>query len=107
MGDQIVVIKVLHTSWMKLGAQEAHCMWRLQVADTYRASHAIRLLVRIARGSVQTGQVHGNNLLYRKSHIAFCHGNPFQTYLLAWRVLVQSTSRLYVTIHFPKFQSVL
>ncbi|KAK3092239.1 hypothetical protein FSP39_000160 [Pinctada imbricata] len=43
-GNKLVVIKILHTNWRWLGAQEAHCLWKLQVADPYRASSTSRLL---------------------------------------------------------------
>jgi hypothetical protein len=45
--DDIVVIKVLHTTFSQLGVQETHCLQQIKSVDPDDISHTLRLLVSI------------------------------------------------------------
>ncbi|XP_071079801.1 uncharacterized protein [Haliotis cracherodii] len=42
--NKVVVIKILHTTYFNIGAQEAECLRRLAVSDPLHVSHTVKLL---------------------------------------------------------------
>ncbi|XP_067680991.1 uncharacterized protein [Haliotis asinina] len=42
--NKVVVIKILHTTYFNIGAQEAECLRRLAVSDPHHVSHTVKLL---------------------------------------------------------------